>query len=320
MQSTHDAHCDTSLAVHVVHVTTHLGYLRGALLMRPLYVAEVVSATLFRFRGANMNGFKVLAVGAFLYCGPSFCHAQINILDNQSEPRSILVRTGDDRFQPAPQAELTRRNVQAELADPIIDYSGEDKSAEILIDATPSNNNQPHDPASLAVGHGQPNVIDQILRNGLMAQTPSSAQVPIAWPMQQPDNPTARMMLQTGCTAGLWGTYPMERAAECALMYQRLAQSHHAHGCCNLHHGHAACGTGHCGTGHSGTAAKPVNRYAPSNCDSGPFLPISHMSSQPNFQSLLAPVPTPAEPAVAPTSGSVQQQQGNIAQRPGLVR
>ncbi len=263
-----------------------------------------------------MNGFKVLAVGAFLYCGPSFCHAQISILHNRAEPRSILVRTGDDRFYPAPQAELTRRNVQAEIADPIIDYSEGTKSSGVIIDAGSAANDQPHDPASLPVGHGQPNVIDQILRNGLIAQTPSSAEVPIAWPMQQPDNPTARMMMQTGCSHGLWDAYPMERAAECDRMYQHLAKSHHAHGCCNLHHGHATCKAGGCGCG---KAAKPVNRYAPASCDIA-SLPISHLSAQPNFQSLLAPEPTVAEPLAAPTENSAPQQQDNIAQLPGLIR
>lgn len=263
-----------------------------------------------------MNGFKAFAVGAFLYCGPTICHAQISILENNSEPRSILVRSGDERVQPAAAADLTRQSIQAEIsADSPMDISGVSPS-DVFVDARVQQTPTP-DPASLPHAQSQPNVIDQILRNGLIAQTPNSAQVPVAWPMQQPDNPTARMMLATGCTAGLWDNYPAERAAECARMYQHLAKKHCAHGCGLHHHAHAACAT--CA---GGRAAKPVNRYAPAPaaCDSAPFQSASHVSPQPNFQSLLAPTPTMAEPLNDPSLHTVQDNQDNVAQLPGLIR
>jgi len=261
-----------------------------------------------------MNGFKVLAVGAFLYCGPSFCHAQIRILENSFEPRSILVRTGDDSFLPAPAAELKRQAIQAEIsAETIVVAPGVSPSG-VFADALTRPTATP-DPASLMDAQGQANVIDQILRNGLMAETPNSAQVPVAWPMQQPDNPTARMMLATSCTAGLWDSYPAERAAECARMYQHLAKKHCAHGCGLHHNAHATCAT--CA---SGKSAQPVNRYAPAACDSAPFQPASHVSAQPKFQSLLAPTPTFAEPLSDQSLQTGTEMQDNVAQLPGLIR
>ncbi len=273
-----------------------------------------------------MNGFKVLAVGAFLYCGPSFCHAQINILENQAQPRSILVKAvQQDAFQPAEAADLTRwRNSDAEISDGGIEnpFQGANPSpSDTLVDsdAAPA---PASDPASLPVGiRHRHNPIDQILRNGLISQTPNSAQVPIAWPMQGAENPTARMMLNTGCTQGLWDNYPAERAAECALMYQQLAGKQRSCG------GHS-CGTGcktcrasqGCGTAHF----QPVNRYAPATCDHAQLTSSSNSAAkkQPEFQSLVAPTPIPAP--VAPFAGesisTVPESKDSVAQLPGLFR
>ena len=108
---------------------------------------------------------------------------------------------------PQPQT-LTRQSIQAEIFSRLstMDISGVSPS-DVLVDARVQQTPTP-DPASLPNAQSQPNVIDQILRNGLIAQTPNSAQVPVAWPMQQPDTPTARMMLATGCTAGTLGQLP----------------------------------------------------------------------------------------------------------------
>lgn len=265
-----------------------------------------------------MNGFKLLAVGAFLCSGTSFCHAQINILENSSETRSILVRNGDDRFQPAPAADLTRQNVQAEITESPSDQMVRGGS-DLIIDGQATSTQTP-DPTSLPVAHGQPNVIDQILRNGVIAQTPHSAQVPIAWPMQQVDNPTARMMMVTACTQGLWDSYPSERAAECARMYQHLAKSRHAHGCSLSQHGHCQHAGNGCGCASCGVAKKPVNRYAPAACDSVAANQNSQSLNYPKFQSLLAPEPTVAQPLTETSPSSSTDSKENVAQLPGLIR
>lgn len=260
-----------------------------------------------------MNGFKVLAVGALLSCGTSWCQAQINILESTSEPRSILVRASDDRFQPAPAADLTRQSVQAEISGESIIEAHNPSPSDTFSDA-PAQLAPTPDPASLPLAEAPANVIDQILRNGLIAQTPNSMQVPIAWPMQQPDNPTARMMLSTGCTTGLWDNYAAERAAECAQMYQHLAKRQCAHGKGTHHRASAPCAT--CV---GGQPARPVNRYAPAACDSAPFHSALHSSTQQNFQSLLAPAPA-AEPLSDPLLPMVPEKQGNVAQLPSLIR
>ena len=269
-----------------------------------------------------MNGFKLLAVGAFLCSGTSFCHAQISILEGPSEPRSILVGSSEDRFAPTPAADLTRQNVQAEISESPANDPLVNSASDLMIDAHVAPTKSP-DPASLPVAHGQPNVIDQILRNGLIAQTPHSAQVPIAWPMQQVDNPTARMMSGTGCTQGLWDTYSSERAAECARMYQHLAKSHQAHGF-GLH-GHCNQCISGCASGACAGHARPVNRYAPANCGSPACdmaaSTIPQSANQPQFQSLLAPEPTVAQPLTnAAQHGQAVESQDNVAQLPGLIR
>ncbi len=263
-----------------------------------------------------MNGFKVLAAGAFLYCGPMICHAQIRILENGSEPRSILVRTGDDRFLPAVVADLSRQTVQAEIsADSIIDVPRVSPSR-VIVDTPPQQTSTP-DPTSLPGAQGQVDVIDQIIRNGLMVQTPNAAEVPVAWPMQQTDNPTARLMLSTGCTAGLWDSYPAERAAECARMHQHLAKKHCGRGY-GLHHNARSS----CSTCAGEEPAQRINRYAPAPaaCDTTSFRSASHISAQSQFQSLLAPTPTIAEPLSDPSLHTDSETQDNVAQLPGLFR
>jgi hypothetical protein len=271
-----------------------------------------------------MNGFKVLAVGAFLFCGPSFCHAQISILENQSEPRSILVKSGEDEgFQPSAESNLQRSgNFDAEISTSEIespfadtDFSPADAPLDTNVAPDPFN-----DPASLPVGtsHHQ-NPVDQILRNGLISQTLNSAQVPVAWPMQSPDNPTARMMMNSGCTQGLWDNYAAERAAQCAHMYQHLAGKHVGHGCgtgCKPC-GHAGCAPAGCGSAH----IQPVNRYAPAVCDSSPFSPVSHgPAQQPQYKNLLAPTPTAAAPSANQPASMDSNDQNKVAQIPGLIR
>jgi hypothetical protein len=276
-----------------------------------------------------MNGFRVLAVGAFLYCGPSFCQAQINILENQAHPRSVLVRAAQEDFsQTADSANLTRsQNVDAEISSNAIDdpFPGANPSpSDTLVDANvdPAPDS---DPASLPVGiRHRHNPIDQILRNGLISQTPNAAQAPVSWPMQGVDNPTARMLLNTGCTQGLWDNYPAERAAECALMYQRLAGNQRAHGC-----GCQSCGAQGCGTscktcrqtGRGNAHFHPTNRYAPASCDAR-TTPASHAAakSQPQFESLLAPIPVVNTPIASESKSEVPENQDNVAQLPGLFR
>ncbi len=284
-----------------------------------------------------MNGFKVLAVGAFLYCGPSFCYAQMNVMHHQGGPKSILVKAvQEDAFQPADEATLTRsRSTDAEISSneignpfPVVIPSPSDT----VIDenGTPSS-----DPASLPVGiRHRHNPIDQILRNGIISQTPDSAQVPIAWPTQGTFNPTAHMMMNPGCTQGLWDSYPAERAAECALMHQRLAGHQRCHGCgaqgcgqgCRAQGCASGCNAcrpagcaGGCGTAHF----QPVNRYAPAVvCDAAHVSSASHRAakSQPQFQSLLAPAPTLAAPLADETTSQVSENKDNVAQLPGLFR
>ena len=305
--------------------------------MRPQTRRRVCSRRpLFRARGAYMNGFKVLAVGAFLYCGPSFCHGQINILDSQAGPRSILVKAvKEDAFQPAASAELTRsRTADAEISSNEIGnpFPGANASpSDILIDGdeTPAPTS---DPASLPAGiRHRHNPIDQILRNGLISQTPDSAQVPVSWPMQGTFNPTAHMMMNAGCTQGLWDSYPAERAAECALMYQRLAGNQHCQGCKAQACGKPACASGckscrqmGCGNSGCGTAHfQPINRYAPAVCDGINVTPASHRVSrtQPQFQGLLAPNTTLADPLADQSTSEVpKKNKDNVAQLPGLFR
>ncbi len=275
-----------------------------------------------------MNGFKVLAVGAFLSCGSSFGHAQINILDHQGGPKSILVKAVQDTFEPANEANLTRsRNADAEI-------SASPSNTFIDGDEAPAPTS---DPASLPVGirHGH-NPIDQIIRNGLIAQTPDSAQVPVAWPSQGSFNPTAHMMMNPGCTQGLWDSYPAERAAECALMHQRLAGHQRCQGCgvqgCGTQgcgprgftSGCKVCGPVGCGTSGCGAAHfQPVNRYAPAAvCDASHVTPASHRAAkgQPQFQNLLVPTPALAAPLVEETTSDVSVSQDNVAQRPSLIR
>ena len=270
-----------------------------------------------------MNGFKVFAVGAFLYCGPSFCHAQIRILENQADPRSMLVKSGQgDGFQPAAAADLTRsRGFEAEIATNPIENPSPGANA------SPSNGffgedvapMPASDPASLPIGirHSH-SPIDQILRNGLISQTPNSAQVPISWPMQGPDNPTARMLLNPGCTQGLWDNYPAERAAQCALMYQHLAGHQHRKACATgcKPCGQAGCASSECGNAHSQTS----NRYAPAGCDSLSFVPATHAQPQPQYQSLLSTTSTSAARLAEDSVNEVRENQHNVAQIPNLVR
>lgn len=272
-----------------------------------------------------MNGFKVFAVGAFLYCGPSFCHAQIRILENQADPRSMLVKSGQgDSFQPAAAADLTRpRGFQAEIAaNPIEDpFPGANSSpSDGLLgeDVAPM---PASDPASLPIGiRHRHSPIDQILRNGLISQTPNSAQVPISWPMQGPDNPTARMLLNPGCTQGLWANYPAERAAECALMYQRLAGHQRGRACGT---GCAPCGQARCGSEEYGNAHfQSLNRYAPPGCDTLSFVPATHAAPQPQpqYQSLLSPTPTSEARLAQDSVNKLPENQDNVAQMPNLIR
>jgi hypothetical protein len=271
-----------------------------------------------------MNGFRVLAVGAFLYCGPSFCHAQINNLQHKAQPRSILVKAvQDDAFQPAQGADLTRsRTSDAEIStDPIENpFPGTNSSPSEGIEDKSVVSSPTSDPESLPVGiRHRHNPIDQILRNGLISQTPNSAQVPVSWPMQSVYNPTARMMLIPSCTQGLWDGYPAERAAQCALMYQRLAGNQHSQGCGqNCGTGCKSCRQTGCAPSGCGNAHfQPINRYAPAICDTG-----SHPAAKklPQFQSLLAPAPTVAEPLADESSKRIPENQDNVAQLPGLFR
>lgn len=286
---------------------------------------------LFRTRGADMNGFKILAVGAFLYCGPSFCHAQIKLLENPAESRAALFTSagGDDYFQPAAESDLTRpRSIQAEIADgsainpfPGANLSPSDTIVDTNIGTAPAS-----DPASLNAGvQYRPSAIDQILRNGSIAQTPDSAYVPVSWPMQQPDNPTARMMLNPGCTQGLWASYPAERAAACARMHQHLAGHHHGRG-----HGGVCQPCGQAGYGKStcvATSAQPVNRYAPSACDHTALAPASHVvatqpphQTAPRYQNLLTPQAASAKPFGGEALEPESETQDNVALLPGLFR
>lgn len=270
-----------------------------------------------------MNGFKFLAVGAFLYCGPSFCYAQINLLD-RAQPRPVLIKAvQEDSFPSANAADLARQvTADAEVSSNTIEnpFPGANPSpSDSFVDtaAEPVPNS---DPSSLPVGtrHRQ-NPVDQILRNGLISQTPNASQVPISWPMQGAANPTARMMLNTDCTQGLWDSYPAERAAECALMHQRLAGEQRSHRCsaqgCSAQgcgaHGHLR-GCQQSGWPTSGPAHfQPVNRCAPRVCDTMPAA--NSASAIPQYQRLVAPVPTPlAEEAT--------ENQDHVAQLPGLFR
>ncbi|MDX1929177.1 MAG: hypothetical protein SFV81_21800 [Pirellulaceae bacterium] len=275
-----------------------------------------------------MNGFKVLAVGAFLYCGPSFCFAQVNSSASPARPRTILVKAvQEDAIQPAAEAELKRSGtVNGEITSNDIGnpFLGANQSpSDLVIDAHEAHAAD-NDPASLPPGIGQRhNPIDQILTNGLILQTPNSAQVPVAWPMQGPFNPTAHMMMNTGCTQGLWDNYPAERAAECALMYQRLAGHQHCHSCAKQgcasgckSCGHAGCGTSACGSAHF----KPINRYAPAVCDASHVAPAAHRAAQPQFQSLVAPTPTLAEPLADEAPSKDSEDKDSVAQLPGLFR
>lgn len=296
-----------------------------------------------------MNGFKVLAVGAFLYCGPSFCHAQINVLDTQTGPKSILVKAvQEDAFQPAGESELTRsRSVEAEITSDEADaaFEGTNPSPSDMLIDDHKTQSPVSDPASLPVGiRHRHNPIDQILQNGLMSQTPNSAQVPVAWPSQGNYNPTAQFMSNPGCTQGLWDSYPAERAAECALMYQRLAGHQHCRACsqgcgtqgcgtqgcgaqgcgkpgCNA--GCKSCGPAGCGSARCGAAHfQPVNRYAPAVCDGSHVAPAAHRTAanQPQFQSLLAPAPTLAAPLADESKSEAAKDKDNVAQLPGLFR
>lgn len=266
-----------------------------------------------------MNGFKVLAVGAFLYCGPSFCFAQINILGDRNDSRSILVATGDETLVPAPAAELRRDPAPS----PEISTQSEaealaapgDVPSSILIDAhlpTPPI----ADPSSLPIiNHGQHNPVDQILRNGIIAQTPHCNEVPVGWPSRQVDNPTARMMMSVGCTQGLWDNYAAERAAQCAHMYSHLAGHHrrfalggHRLACGNATQGCAPCG-------------RPINRYAPAACDQASASPAPVRRDGTNFQSLLAPTSfAEVQPLDDQSLNVVPESKDNIAQVPGLIR
>jgi hypothetical protein len=295
-----------------------------------------------------MNGFKVLAVGAFLYCGPSFCFAQVNSSASPARPRTILLKAfQEDAIHPAAEAELKRSGTDnAEITSNDIGnpFLGANQSPSDLLIDEPETPAAESDPASLPAGirHGH-NPVDQILTNGLISQTPNSAQVPVEWPMQGPFNPTAHMMMNTGCTQGLWDSYPAERAAECALMYQRLAGHQHCHSCAKQgcasgckSCGHAGCGTGACGTGACGTGAcgtgacgtaacgsahfKPINRYAPANCDASHVAQAAHGAAQTQFQTLVAPTRNLAEPLAdeAPSKGS--EVKDSVAKLPGLFR
>ncbi len=103
-----------------------------------------------------MNGFKVFAVGAFLYCGPTFCQAQITALDSQAGPKSILVKAvQEDAFQPTAESDLKRPSsaaraevIENEIENPFAGASG--SPSDLLIDAhqTPISTSN-NDPASL---------------------------------------------------------------------------------------------------------------------------------------------------------------------------
>ncbi len=269
-QSTHDAHRGTSLAVHVVYVTTHSGIVRGALLMRPQRVVELLLGGLtFRTEGANMKLAKICAVGAIL-CGPSFCQAQVKFFDSVDQVRSILVAADDTSLQPAAAANAQRESSsQFANAEVTVDGGENPFPAGSPLDVAsasdlPVNNT---DPSSLPVGlHHRRNAIDQILQNGLIAQTPNAAFAPVAWPGREvADNPTARSMLYTRCNINLWDNYAAEQAAECARIQAHLTPGHgHHHGCATCPPVGCApvgCATGSCGHGGHGGLHARLNRY-----------------------------------------------------------
>ena len=273
-----------------------------------------------------MNGFKVFAVGAFLYCGPSFCHAQISILEYKTYPMPTLAKsTQGEGFQHPAAAGLTRsRSFEAEIATNPIEniFTGANDSPSDFLANPDVEPAEASDPASLPVGiRHRHSPIDQILRNGLISQTPNSAQVQIAWPTQGTDNLTARMLLSPGCTQGLWDNYSAERAAQCALMHQHLAGNLHRKACTTgcKPCGQAGCAsTSECGTARSHTA----NRYAPPGCDCPSFTPASHAGAQPQpqYQSLLSPNRTSAAPFADSSENEVAENRDNVAQIPALLR
>ena len=181
----------------------------------------------------------------------------------------------------------------------------------------------PADPRSIRVGRQEvpTSVVETIVNHSMVGSIPQASMAPANWSQGcQTPNPVADILLRQECTDGLWATYPAERAAECADMWNTLSGNHH--GCAS---GCNSCGTaGGCGAVvgcHSGH--KPVlNRYrqhhaAPATC--GSVAPSTCGCSQcdsgvsnlpPQHQGHMFPV---AAPAPVPQNVQAQTPQNKVA-------
>lgn len=121
-----------------------------------------------------------------------------------------------------------------------------------------NDNNSDSDPQSLPVGrhHGR-SIVDTIVDYSTVDSIPHAAFAPVAWAPMRAPQPVADILLREPCVAGLWATYPQERAQDCANMWSHL--NGHGHGGC----GHAGCGHAGAGCNSCGHAAHavPRNRY-----------------------------------------------------------
>lgn len=324
---------------------------RGALLMRPQRVAELLLGNFtFRTEGANMKLVTICAVGAIL-CGPSFCHAQVKFFDSVAEVRSILVASDDTSLQPATAAAAERESdpdfANAEIT---VDSKENPFSNRTLAEDVNSDDQvaTETDPNSLPVGiHHRRNVVDQILQQGLVSQTPNAAFAPVAWPgSQQNNNPTAQSLLYTRCGVRLWDNYAAEQAAECARIQANLTS--HAHGCAtcpSVGCAHGNCASGNCAP--AGPLHSRFNRYtsqfadAPVSCVNPTMatgqgcatcqgatpgysqaIPAAHPSHNmgPTPAPSLVPAPIGATQQAYPQTVGFNGSLGNVARLPTVAR
>ncbi len=273
-----------------------------------------------------------VAAVAFSCAGLPSAFGQIQLLNSNTRPVQLVNQSSEDNSPGFADAELS------DIPNPFnlfgTDAPQPAQSEGLML--APNNDSFPanrptatetspsdSDPAALPVYTQGRGVVETIQDQALIASVPHASFASVQWPgAVQTPNPVAQILLRDECNASaLWTGYPVQRAAECAHMWQHINRRQQ-HGAC----GSGQCGAGQCGQcGHAGCGGgcghgHVRNRYlapAPASCAAGACAPtgcvggcdmVPGASLPPTGYPLVpAPayplVPTPAHP-LAPTEAS----------------
>lgn len=185
---------------------------------------------------------------AIVSCSAVCSFAQIQIIDEPVRPKLApsLVSgqlEGDTEASLIPTAKEVADNPFDFLDSSAFDapVAEAQELGEESEDFSPSDN----DPTSLPVGrrHRNRSVVETIVDHSVVQSVPNASFAPVQWNYGQSYNPTAHVLLREQCVEGLWATYPAQRAAECAAMWNRIHGHHHGHGCNSCNNGCTNCPT-----------------------------------------------------------------------------